>query len=202
MKLRLVLPAFNGFVGSKFEDYDVDNELDYINELRTENGLKPLKNDDRVVWDNMAYFDRIAELMCQTVDDFLSDMKIAKDFKFIDVYRPRDYYQENDRIYCTADVSVKQTKAYIHENVDAFERYVNDRFSSRSGFHSFYSNDVNEWLFKMNRFGELDHNELNAILDFICENEEFELEDNLDGRMRDVPMCPECSNLEELTTKK
>ena len=78
MILNTNLPAFYGYYGSIFDDVDTSSELDYINEIRTENGLTELENDDLIKWDYKTYYSQLNIELCNCVEDFLINLDIIK----------------------------------------------------------------------------------------------------------------------------
>jgi len=199
MKLNTNLPAFYGYYGSIFEDMDNSGELDYINEQRAEKGLIPLDNDNDFVWDYTTYYGELNKALTNCVEDFLIDLGLVKSIEFVKLHSPKFYNFENDVIECKIDLNVKVVKEYINNNLETFETYLEERFKSRSGFISYYEYDLDFWLNKMKSFKNLDHIETHAILDFICENEEFDLVDYLyNGGNYDIPFLS-VLNFDELT---
>jgi hypothetical protein len=84
--------------------------------------------------------------------------------KFEALTSPREYNFETDRIFADIPVSAARalfamSKAEGHEELGAV---IRERFTSRSGFASHYSADLDEWLAQPLR--EWDHNELGTLL--------------------------------------
>ncbi len=198
MKKNTDLPGFYGYYGSIFDDVDTSSEFEYINEQREENGLSPLENDNNINWDYNSYYSELNIQLTNCVEEFLQDLGIVKTVQFIKLHSPKYYNFTNDRIECKADVNVKSCKNYINENLKQFEKYLIDNFKSRDGFCSFYEYDLNFWIQKMKSFKNLDHIEMHAILNFICENEKFDIVDHLYNiGMYDIPNL-QASNIDEL----
>lgn len=63
------------------------------------------------------------------------------------LYSPREYNFETDRIKCTISLADVQTLMAATNQGD-LANVIKERFTSRSGFISFYSNDVLTWLEK------------------------------------------------------
>lgn len=179
MILNTNLPAFNGYYNSIFDDVDTSSELDYINELRQEKGLSELENDDLIEWNYKSYYSELNLQLCDCVEDFLTELDIIKSIEFIALHSPKYYNFTNDVIECKIDVNPKNIRKYINNNLEEFEKHLIDNHKSRSGFTSFYEYDLDFWLDRMENFKELDHIEINSILNFICENEGFDIVDHL-----------------------
>ena len=200
MILNTNLPAFNGYYGSCFDDVDTSSELDYINEIRTENGLNELENDDLIEWDYKTYYSQLNLQFCDCVEDFLKELKLIKSIEFIALHSPKYYNFTNDVIECKIDVNSKNIRKYINNNLEEFEKHLIENHKSRDGFNSFYEYDLDFWLDRMENFKQLDHIELNSILSFICENEGFILENELYNGNFDYIML-QASNFEQLTNE-
>lgn len=108
------------------------------------------------------------------------------DLEFVEMTSPREYNFTTDRIFATIpEEQMNKIKDKVLGSEDG-RKYVSDRFTSGPGFSSFYSNDLTdeEWQ------GELDYNQLGAILQFYVEKEitednwyEFEYELMGDGEL-------------------
>lgn len=199
MKVNSNLPGFYDYYGSIFDDCDTSSELDYINELREQNGLLPLENDNLINWNYSQYYSELNVALTNCVEEFLQDLKIVKSIDFVKLHSPKFYNFSNDVIECKINIDVINTKKYINQNLKAFESYLKDNFKSRDGFISFYEHNLNFWLNKMKSFKNLDHIEIHAILDFICQNEDFNIVDHLyNVGMQDIPIL-QAENFTELT---
>jgi hypothetical protein len=65
-------------------------------------------------------------------------------FTFKELVSPRFYNYGTDCIYVDIEKSVLY-KLFNEIDMDTLSQLVVDRFTSRDGFHSFYSNDLSEW---------------------------------------------------------
>lgn len=201
MILNTNLPAFNGYYGSIFDDVDISSELDYINEIRAENGLPELENDDLIEWDYKDYYGKLNLQLCECVEDFLTELDVIKSIEFVALHSPKYYNFTNDVIECKIDVNPKNIRKYINNNLEEFEKHLIENHKSRDGFTSFYEYDLDFWLDRMENFKQLDHIEINSILTFICENEDFNIIDSLyNNGFYDVPFL-QATNFENLTNE-
>jgi hypothetical protein len=199
MKLNTNLPAFNGYYGSIFEDVDTSGELEYVNELRIEKGLTELENDNDFNYNYDAYYSELNNVLTNCVEDFLIGLGMVKNITFIKMHSPKFYNYTNDVIECKIDINIKVVKDYIKENEEQFVNYLENNFKSRDGFSSFYEYDIEHWFNRMKTFKQLDHIEIHAILDFICELEDFDIVNQLyNVGMYDIPYLT-VQNIDELT---
>lgn len=79
---------------------------------------------------------------------------------------PRYYNFETDRLFCNvSDETMRQLFAYSRDKDEhaTFKRLIEERHTSRSGFHSFYSNDLADWLTD-DAPDRYDHNEACTLL--------------------------------------
>lgn len=176
MKVLSYLPSFKGFYGSIFEDFDTQTEVESINEIRREKGLDDI-NDGDVDWCWNEYYNQCAKSVTNVVCDLLKSDGYVSDIKYMSIVSPKFYNFENDSILCEIEISDtnhEKIMAYIDENYNDFRKYIRDRFTSRSGFISFYTNDVDEWRETAKNISDANQIEVQHILDFICENEGFE----------------------------
>lgn len=84
--------------------------------------------------------------------------------RFEETTSPREYNFETDRLFAqianeTARKLFRHSKAAKHERLAAV---IAERFTSRSGFISFYSSNLSDWLAKP--LMDWDHNELGTLL--------------------------------------
>jgi hypothetical protein len=107
MKLNANLPAFKGYYGSILDYSDTSGEFDYINEQRSEKGLKPLENENTIDWDYNKYYSELNIQLTNCVEEFMIDLGLAKSVDFIALHSPKFYNYVNDVIECKIDVNVK-----------------------------------------------------------------------------------------------
>ena len=174
MTIQTYLPVFTGFYGTIWEA-DETNEIDYINEQRSELGLEPITYDEcRFDYAdyNMQVVKGIAAYLEREFPQFVKDIKVEK------IVSPRFYNYSND----SADVVITLTKdnqktilEYLEANREAFASYLRDHYTSCSGFISSYPNSIELFM----EDSPLEHShKLGSILNFIFHNEDSEIEMN------------------------
>lgn len=118
--------------------------------------------------DHAKGFDLIAREYVDWLNHVLEDTGI--ELTFHDVESPREYNFSTDVLFVTVNDPARILQLIEHER---FAALIEEQFTSRSGFISFYSNDVEEWLDKP--FDEWDHNEVGTLLTaFIAQRAEAE----------------------------
>lgn len=91
-----------------------------------------------------------------------NDPETPLKMEFIELYSPREYNFETDKIYCEIEVNDLVTfHLALLADEEAQER-INDRFKSRSGFASFYGEFCIDW--KTKALADWDENELSILL--------------------------------------
>ena len=160
MKAKTFLPLFTGFYGSHWDEPCFDGEEEHYN--------LPSDKDFWEFVDWSAYHNHIAKGLCAEVHCLLSEY--VKGIEFERISSPKYYNFENDAIHCEIDIEEFKIQTYLEDNRDAFADYLKERYTSRDGFISFYSNDVNEWIHAWSS----DEHMVGAVLQVICINEGFE----------------------------
>jgi len=122
----------------------------------------------------------IAELHCYTWLEMFSDetgIDLYSGFKFYGMTSPKYYNFETDRVFVQIPLPGLQQcfDACKRDGFKTLAATIEERFTSRDGFMSFYSNDLNAWLLKP--LAEWDCNEMEALLiamlALTCDAQEF-----------------------------
>lgn len=171
--IKSFLPVFIGFYNTIFE---FNQEYEEIENYNMENDTE-LEYDD-FNWDYEAYEKRVAQACVDTIDTELKELGIK--VKMEKIVSPRFYNFTNDSInveYELAEDSMQKLLDYIKEYRDEFDQYITDRYTSRSGFSSFYSNDSQVWLDEYFKDEDKLKHCFGSILEFYFQNEEYTYED-------------------------
>ncbi len=91
---------------------------------------------------------------CKELISFYSELAqkelapVPFELTFNNLYSPREYNFETDQIMATISMrTMKSINAYVSKNLKAeLTDYLLENCTTRDGFYSYYSNDVNEWL--------------------------------------------------------
>jgi len=169
MKIETFLPVFPGFYGSIF---DADSDIE---DFLYEEGAKW----EQLEFDNEEYQNDVSEAACSELEYSLSDF--VSSIKFQSLQSPKYYNFSNDSINCEIVLlkcDIKAIKDYVFKYSGEFKQYLKDRYTSRSGFMSFHSNNFEDWCEYTQTFTNYKDNAhyLGAVLEFICQNEEIDQE--------------------------
>ena len=163
-KFKSFLPVFNGFYNT------------YFGCACEEHCIEDGKGYDDYNFDYEDYYNRVARSCVREIEKKLSEFEVKLEFSTI--VSPKYYNFENDRIEVIYTISQKgydRILTYIEENLESFDEFIKAKFTSRSGFVSFYSNDPQNWIttLKYEFKDTQDFNFMGTIFDFILENEGF-----------------------------
>lgn len=142
--LLTILPNFHGFYES-IHSSKIDDAGDSV--IQDENG-DPIPELANIMWENLNYrkvFEGYAKLYC---DNFGELYNIPVRFESLN--SPREYNFTTDSIYAHISLStVRRIRGLTPESTLADT--IRQRFTSRDGFRSFYSNDLQseEWQVPM-----------------------------------------------------
>lgn len=166
MKIETWLPIFPGFYHTGL---DRSNDCDLGWEFFNDPHAVPKKVMD--LFNNSwfdcikysAYHEAIGRDAVNFIADKLNEYGLPLDLEYQKVNSPREYNFANDSIdicFEFSDTSRKILLDYLRENKADFENYIADRYTGRSGFIPFYSNDAGHWLYF------LEHGENDPEMDF------------------------------------
>jgi len=160
---RVYLP-FSGFYESVLMEElesDVAREIEWINENE---GLN-LTDDDFGVDYSALCLDTAEGLAEHFPYWILKNTGVDISVKFAELYRPRFYNYETDRIYC--DISrddVRKLLTWLEaERPGYFREYVRKTLEPYDGFIPFYSNDLTDW----GDFDKWDNVQLSQVLEAV-----------------------------------
>ena len=71
---------------------------------------------------------------------------IIKDIQFVALHSPREYNFATDKIECDITLDWDKLLVYVQEHRDDFAQYLQDNFTSCSGFTSFVPNNYVEFM--------------------------------------------------------
>ena len=167
---------FSGFYNSKWSD-ELDNvENNFIeNEAEDDDTLDESEISEIV--DKCLQYETQMQYVAQEYvgyfnEKFKEEFGIDLGLRFESLKSPREYNFTSDIIYAYIDEEV------VRRLLDDLEEskladMIRERFTSRSGFISFYTNRIERW--KAKPIEEWDHNEVGTVLEaYVAQVEDFE----------------------------
>lgn len=138
------LPIFSGFYGTYFEP-DETNEIENINSERRKKNLPEITSDD-CKFNYGEYRNEVGKKACQWVETQLKEPEIECTIEYEDISSPREYNFTNDSINVKIELDKEAVLSYLIKNKESLAKYFRERYTSRSGFISFYSPDIDWWI--------------------------------------------------------
>jgi len=137
-RMETTIP-FSGFYNSH-HDSNLDYELESMFSDENGNSYQSIveKASDLADWQaiHTDYAKKYTEALATKFD--------IRSLKFSKLSSPKFYNFETDRIFCT--ITQKEVKRIFKlVNKELLENEIKDRFTSRSGFISYYPNTIKEW---------------------------------------------------------
>ena len=177
-KLESTIP-FDGFYESFISD-DIDHQIGQQIEWDADT-FDLNENEQQILWDNylsvntIYFYNLIAEDYTNFYIDALNER--LKGFTLKATYKcltsPREYNFETDKIFIEIEEShcIDFIKYIIKNYKKELDNKIKERFTSRSGFISFYENNLESWT---NNYKEWDHNQIGICFElFDLEEEEI-----------------------------
>lgn len=151
---------FPGFYESVLSEALDNAERNMVEGLIENYDLPDEPNPYEACYDASTYaigFNKIARANVDWLNHVLDDTGIVLAYESME--SPREYNFSTDALFVTINDTEK-----LASLVDParFEACIKEHFTSRPGFHSFYSNDIETWRAKP--FADWDHNELGTLL--------------------------------------
>jgi hypothetical protein len=175
-KLESTIP-FDGFYES-FISADIDHQIGQQIEWDTDT-FDLNEDEQQILWDsylsvNRSYFyNQIAEdytnFYIDALNERLEGFTLKATYKFFT--SPREYNFSTDRIFIEIEENhaVDFIKYIIKNYKKELEKKIEDRFTSRSGFSSFYKNSIDLWP---KDYSEWDHNQIGTCFELFDLEEE------------------------------
>jgi hypothetical protein len=200
-------PVFPGFYNTDFDsDYEEEREIENINEDRRENGFT-----DEIEWsdcefDHKAYFNRVSKDFCSNLEHMLKEKGYVTRLEIEALVSPREYNFTNDSINVVVELNTENIlniQDAIFPNWDKFDKYIKDKYTSCSGFSSFYSNVPKDWTEMTDSFSDFSKSDhyLGSILEFICQIEEITVFEMMQTMSENGDLYIRAENYDDLATK-
>ena len=151
-KLESTIP-FDGFYESFISadiDYQIGQQIEWDTDIYDLN-----ENEQQILWDNYLSVNR-SYLYNQIAEDYTNFYieilnRRLKGFTLKATYKcyesPREYNFETDRIFIEIEENhcIEFIEYIVKNYKKELEKKIKDRFTSRSGFNSFYKNSLDLW---------------------------------------------------------
>lgn len=138
MKIETHCPLFHGFYNTIWEPCE-ENEIYSHNQ---ENGTDLCYDDFE--WDYKDYQERVASAFVESFEREFQDI-IAVEIKYQNISSPAYYNFSNDSINIEVDLDFDKFMQIVNHNKENIRKYIHQQYTSRDGFNSFHSNDVEDW---------------------------------------------------------
>lgn len=103
----------------------------------------PVETYDAIFMANVDHKAIDTEYCQEYVDAFNNELDM--NFKFLELTSPKEYNFSTDKIYTTVNRNEFNTKIRsVVESLPEWTQSVKDNYTSYDGFHSFYSNNIND----------------------------------------------------------
>jgi len=155
-------PLFPGFYGTVFE---YDNEESDIESYNEEN--KTDLSFDDFNFDYADYRKRVAKAFVNKLESELKYWLPDINIEFQELYSPMEYNFTNDSINVSIQVDLNELLGLIEARKEDAAKYFKDKYTSRSGFISFHSADIDNWLDPDYILQDSKHR-IGALLDCLC----------------------------------
>ena len=175
-KLESTIP-FDGFYCS-FIDDDIDHQI--RQQIEWDSDIYDLNEDEQQVLEDSyfsvnrsSFYNQIAEDYTNFYIDALNEKLEGFELKakFNLLTSPREYNFETDRIFIEIEENhaIDFIKYIIKNYKKELENKIKERFTSRSGFNSFYKNSIDLWT---KDYSEWDHNQIGTCFELFNLEEE------------------------------
>lgn len=193
------LPVFTGYYETRWDvgERELDQNAD---DWRDEDGLSDeqiQKRIDSVKW--AEYRNALSKLITEEVGAaFIEYVPGIKSVTFESLVSPREYNFTTDSIYCVYEIDTRAFgqffRQHVKDNYQAWESFLADKFTTRSGFISFYSPSPFDWHRETRGFTTFPEDKAPLFvecLNFLSESmEERELQDDyLTERVYERAVC-------------
>ena len=182
MLVNTKLPLFTGFFSGVFELYFL--ELNAIEMYNDYNDDSLVYDDSRLSFDYEAFYKAFSVEAVAAVSVKLNEILNAAAYDseavatFEKLWQPKEYNFATDEIHTNWNISESFLDLcfdYVNANIDAFEVYLKNNFTSCDGFFSYYSNDLATWLLSLQPAAiEKDNYIFYTLIDFILKNEKLD----------------------------
>lgn len=163
-KYSTFAPLFTGFYGTLFEYDNEESDIEWYNE----ENKTDLSYDD-FEWNYKEYHNRIAKAFVNRLESEINDFLPVK-IEFTELHSPKEYNFYNDSIWINVELNLKALLGKIKEHKNLATQYFKSHYTSCSGFISFHSPNIEDWLTEKYILEDTGHR-IGALLDCLCQCE-------------------------------
>jgi len=197
MKIKTYLPIFSGFYYTLWE-FDYFQIEDFIKEERKNKGLFSDYNVDDLEINFENYEIDIVQGFCNTLPYYLENFIIGIELETI--VNPKTYNFKNDSANVIIDIKENEIANFIYSHKKEFCEFLKNRYTSRDGFISWYSNNFETWESETKNFLDFSINGhyLGSILDFIAIQENLSENEFYENIIERIDFLSYAKNLDEI----
>lgn len=177
------LPDFPGFYETSYSFNDSDLENTLFNEpYKIQKEIKEFIKEN--IFDNINYEQYQQDISKKFTDIWFSVFQenfpnIVKSYKYEKLVSPKEYNFSTDSIDIEIELDLEKLVAEFKKDYKSASQYIHDKYTSCSGFISYYENDIEDWLQTLEQ--DQDH-KIGAMLQYLSQNsdiDEFDSENML-----------------------
>lgn len=175
------LPIFSGFYHTiwDFSEGMLEYELEYLQSNQSdfpELENIPLDYIEDNLWEycNYSEFESdIVEAIAGEIPSFFDEIcpGLVTNCTVQTIRRPREYNFANDAADVEMEIDLPKLQTFLADNKEELSAFIYKRYTSRSGFISYYSNSLEDWKEETQNFTELEGHYLGALLEFVAQVE-------------------------------
>lgn len=171
---------FSGFYGTLHED-NLDRALAQMVEDHNGDPLEFRQFED--LWQTVSWQDARTEYAREYVDALNDEFNLAIEFESLE--SPREYNFATDRIFVQIGRQ-EITRIALATRLSALDARIIDKFTSRSGFASFYPNRLKDWPESL---ADWDHNQIGTLLETYIHLEHGEFDQWAEHDLMESAQC-------------
>lgn len=138
MKIETFCPLFPGFYNTHLEPSEDLEVYSYNQEHDTD------LNYDDFDWHYEDYRERVAKAFVECFERNFQDVMPAE-INYQSISSPAYYNFSNDTINIEVDLDFPRFMEIVNEKKEEIREYILQNYTSRDGFMSYHSNNVDDW---------------------------------------------------------
>jgi len=142
------LPIFPGFYETHFQYDNEEMDIEHINEIRQEKGLRDIEFED-LEYDYRDYENQVSLYCCDYIEKELKEHGFIESILFQELCSPQYYNYSTDSINCQyqlTESNKQKIRSFVHGNLEKFLEYLKNKYTGCDGYIPYFSNDFQQWL--------------------------------------------------------